>query len=389
MSPTTSALDALVVGAGPAGLATSRELSRAGVRHLVLERGDQIGQTWANLYDSLVLHTARRLSALPGLAFPRGTPQFPTRLGFLAYLQQYADELGLSVETGVEVTELRRGDNVWIARTRTGRDIEARAVVVATGIVSNPYVPEIPGRARYGGRVIHSVEYRRPDGFRGQRILVVGAGNSAGDISVELAHGGADVTLAVRTGAAVLPREVAAIPIQYFGVAAASLPKVAQQILASMFARASALVRGPAVLPPPRVTGCARVPLIGFHLPDAIRAGTIHLKGGVAEFTASGIRFQDGTEQPFDAVILATGYLAAVGLVRHAIRLDECGFARRHDRVTSADQPDLYFVGHNYDIRGGIYNIGRDARLAAGRIKSALDDRRRTSTGTRRRHNGR
>ena len=207
MSP-TSALDALIVGAGPAGLATSRELSRAGVRHLVLERGDQIGQTWANLHDSLVLHTARRLSALPGLPFPRGTPQFPTRRGFLEYLQQYADELRLRVETSVEVAELRRRDSVWIARTSTGRDIEARAVVVATGIVSNPHVPEIPGRARYGGRVMHSVEYRRPDGFRGQRVLVVGAGNSAGDISVELAHAGADVTLAVRTGAAVLPREV-------------------------------------------------------------------------------------------------------------------------------------------------------------------------------------
>ena len=379
--------DALVVGAGPAGLATSRELSRAGVRHLVLERGDQIGQTWANVYDSLVLHTARRLSALPGLAFPRGTPQFPTRRGFLAYLHQYADEFRLRVETGVEVADLRRGDNVWIARTSTGVDIAARAVVVATGIASNPHVLKIPGRAGFGGRVIHSVEYRRPDGFRGQRVLVVGAGNSAGDISVELAHAGTDVTLAVRTGAAVLPRAVAAIPIQYFSVAAASLPTVAQQILAAMFARASALVRGPAVLPPPPVTGCARVPLIGFHLADAIRAGAIRLKGGVADFIASGVRFQDGTAQPFDAVILATGYRAAVGLVRHAIRLDDCGFARRRDNVTSADQPNLYFVGHNYDIRGGLYNIGRDARLAAGQVTSALDDRRRTSTGTRRPHN--
>ena len=113
------------------------------------------------------------------------------------------------------------------------------------------------------------------------------------------------------------------------------------------------------------------------------------MKGGVAELTETGIRFQDGTVQPFDAVILATGYRAAVGLVRHAIRVDDCGFARRHDRVTSADQRDLYFVGHNYDIRGGLYNIGRDARLAGARIKSTLDDRRRTSTGTRRRHNER
>ncbi len=382
-----SVCDALIVGAGPAGLATSRELSRAGVRHLVVERGDQIGQTWANLYDSLVLHTARRLSALPGLGFSRGTPQFPTRRGFLAYLRQYAEEFGLRVETGVDVADLRRGDGVWIARTGAGAEIEARTVVVATGIVSNPHVPEIPGRARFSGRVIHSVEYRRPDGFRGQRVLVVGAGNSAGDISVELARAGVDVTLAVRTGATCLPRAIAGIPIQYFSVAVASLPRAAQQVLTAMFARASARSRGSAVLPPPPATACARVPLIGFSLTDAIRAGTLRLKDGIAGFTATGVRFQDDTVMPFDAVILATGYRAAVGLVRQAIRLDDCGFARRRNRISSADQPDLHFVGHNYDIRGGLYNIRWDARLAAAGIKSALDERRRTSTGTRRPHN--
>ena len=86
--------DALIVGAGPAGLATSRELSRAGVRHVVLERGDQIGQTWANLYDSLVLHTAKRLSALPGLPFPRVHAALSDRAGtFSTYLHRYADDV--------------------------------------------------------------------------------------------------------------------------------------------------------------------------------------------------------------------------------------------------------------------------------------------------------
>jgi cation diffusion facilitator CzcD-associated flavoprotein CzcO len=250
--------------------------------------------------------------------------------------------------------------------------------------VSNPHIPEIPGRDRFGGRVLHSVEYRRPDGFKGLRVLVAGAGNSAGELSVELARAGAEVTLAVRTGAFVVPREIAGIPIQYFSVALASLPKRFQKMAVAMIGRAGALVRGPAILPPPLSANCPNVPLIGFHLADLLRAGTIRLKGGLAEFTTAGVRFSDDSEQPFDAVILATGYRAAVSMLRGLIRLDDCGFALRRDRVVSVDQPGLYFVGHNYDIRGGLFNIARDGRLAAGWIKSAVPrDRSRTSTGTR------
>ena len=98
----------LVIGAGPAGLATSHELARNGVPHLVVERGRHVGQTWADLYDSLVLHTARRLSTLPGLAFPPATPLFPTRAEFVEYLGRYAGEFRLPITTGVEVTRLRR-----------------------------------------------------------------------------------------------------------------------------------------------------------------------------------------------------------------------------------------------------------------------------------------
>jgi hypothetical protein len=105
------------------------------------------------------------------------------------------------------------------------------------------------------------------------------------------------------------------------------------------------------------------VPLIGFNLVDAIRAGTIRLKRGVAGFTPAGVRFDDATDESFDDVILATGYRAAVTILGSLIRTDRCGFAVRTGRVTSADQPNLFFVGHNYDIRGGLRNIAQDARL--------------------------
>jgi cation diffusion facilitator CzcD-associated flavoprotein CzcO len=362
----------VVVGAGPAGLATSRELARLRIDHVVLERGAELGHTWATLYDSLILHTGKHLSALPGMAFPRSTPLFPSREQFLTYLGRYAAEFRLPVQTDANVTTVVRGDRAgWMVRTREA-SIHTRALVVATGIASNPTLAEIPGRASFSGRVLHSRDYRRPDDFVSRRVLVVGVGNSAGEIAAEIATAGGRVTVAIRSGARVVPRQILGIPAQYFAVATRRLPRGAQQSILSGVGRVAALIRGCSVLPPPRDNACAAVPLIGFHLVDAIRAGTIHVKPAVDRFTPGGVRFADGSETPFDDVILATGYRPAVAMLGDLITVDECGFPRRRGRVVSADQPDLYFVGHTYDTRGALFNIGHDARRAAALIATAI-----------------
>lgn len=358
-------LDVAVIGAGPAGLATSRELSARRVDHSVLERGPAIAHTWENLYDGLVLHTGKLFSALPGMPFPKSTPVFPARRDFLDYLAAYAERFRVPVKACAEVIDARREADGWRLRVAGGDEIAARALVVASGIVSNPRSPEFPGRSRFAGIVMHSVEYRRPDPYARERILVVGAGNSAGEISVELAAAGAQVTVAVRSGARVVPRELLGVPIQYLGVAIGLLPKTLQRTINDVTAAVVSSVRPP-VLPVGAPGPCAAVPLIGFHLIDAIRTGAIRLKPGIATFTADGVGFVDGSEERFDRVILATGYRAALGFFHDRVRTDECGFAIRHHRVVSSDYPDLYFVGHNYDTRGGLRNIAQDARLVAG-----------------------
>jgi cation diffusion facilitator CzcD-associated flavoprotein CzcO len=88
----------------------------------------------------------------------------------------------------------------------------------------------------------------------------------------------------------------------------------------------------------------------------------------MAAFTDAGVLFTDGTEERFDRVILATGYRAALDMLGTLTTTDACGFAARRNRVVSADWPNLYFVGHNYDASGGLRNIARDARLAASLI---------------------
>jgi cation diffusion facilitator CzcD-associated flavoprotein CzcO len=122
------------------------------------------------------------------------------------------------------------------------------------------------------------------------------------------------------------------------------------------------------VLPKPPYGPLDAIPLIGFHLVDAIRSGRIAVRSGISELTETGVRFTDGVEDPFDDIIFATGFAPALSPLGNLVRTDAKGFAVRSDRVTSADQPNLYFVGHTYDATGGLYNIRRDAALAAERI---------------------
>jgi cation diffusion facilitator CzcD-associated flavoprotein CzcO len=369
-------MSVLIIGAGPAGLATAAELSRRGIENRLVERGAMVGHSWHNVYDSLALHTGKHMSGLPGRGFPRSASLFPTRAEMLAYLQDYKRAFGIDVETGMDIKEIRREKSRWIA-TSPASSLDAETLVITTGIMANPRVPRIPGRSDFGGHVIHSVTYRRPEPYVGKRILVVGAGNSGAEIAAELGTSGARVTILVRTWANVVPRQIAGIPVQYLAYALRKLPagvrrRVARGILALNERR-----RGPALLPRPPWGPLDAIPLIGFNLVDAIRQGLVEVKTGtVGAFIAGGVRFSDGTEAQFDHVILATGFAPALDALGTLIRRDKHGFALRSDRVTSADQPELFYVGHNYDSTGGLTNIRRDARQAAARIARGRTGRR-------------
>jgi cation diffusion facilitator CzcD-associated flavoprotein CzcO len=362
----------VIIGAGPAGLAAARELIARGFRPRVLERGGRPGHSWHSLYDSLTLHTGKHMSALPGLPFPRSTPLFPARADFCSYLDAYVRRFDIPIEHA-DVLRVERAatDDARPWRIHTADSvIHADALVVATGIVANPVAPDFPGQERFRGRVLHSVEYRNPDPFRGQRVLVVGVGNSGGEIGSELAAAGAHVTVAVRSGANVVPRTILGVPIQYIAYGLRRLPRGARVRVADAVARITEARRGPPVLPRPAHGPLDAIPLIGFHLVDAIRAGRVRVRPAIRDFTDTGIRFVDGSQDLFDTVILATGFRPALAPLDGLVRTDARGFALRSDRVTSADHPNLFFVGHNYDATGGLQNIVVDSSLAAQAIRT-------------------
>src|SRR2546427_7797443 len=290
-----SSVDVIVFGAAPAGLATSQQLGARRIRHLVLERGDVVGHTWAHLYDSLTLHTGKHLSSLPGLRFPRAYPLFVPRPLFCDYLRRYAETFRLPVETGSAVTAVRRDDGVWRVSTARG-DHTARAVVIATGIVANPQRPRFRGAESFRGRLTHSVEYRNPAPYVGRRVLVVGVGNSGAEIGSEIARegGGGGVTIAVRSGANVVPRTMFGLPIQYLAYWVRKLPRPAQEAIVAGVRKLTELRRGPSVLPRPRHGPFGAVSMIGFGLVGAIRARQGQGKTRLGELQPHGAPVVDG-----------------------------------------------------------------------------------------------
>jgi lysine/ornithine N-monooxygenase len=258
---------------------------------------------------------------------------------------------------------------MWRITTAVGESHEADSLVMSTGIIANPKVPTLKGSELFRGRVMHSVEYRRPNEFIGRRVLVVGVGNSGGEIGAELARSGAHVTVLVRSGANVVPLTLLGLPIQYVAYAMRKLPRSARERIVARVQRIMEKKHGPPVLPRPAHSALDAIPLIGFHLVDAIREGLIDVRrGSLSGLTESGAQFSDGSSADFDVVLLATGFEPALAPLGTRVRTDAKGFALRSDRVTSADLERLYFVGHNYDTTGGLSNIRRDAGLVAERI---------------------
>lgn len=193
----TEHIDTLVIGAGQAGLATSRHLGAQGVPHLVLERA-RIAERWrSERWDSLVANGPAWHDRFPDLTFDDVDPDaFPPKERIAAYFEAYARQNNAPLRCGVEVTALTRTPTgTFRAETATGV-IEARAVVVASGPFQKPLIPVmVPVEA--GVMQIHSSGYKNPGQLPPGGVLVVGAGSSGAQIAEELQRAGRKVWLSV------------------------------------------------------------------------------------------------------------------------------------------------------------------------------------------------
>lgn len=196
--------DAIVIGAGQAGLAAGYHLQQAHADFVVLDAGE-VGGSWACRWDSLKLFTPARYNGLPGMRFPGKPYHLPGKDEVAAYFREYVRHFALPVRENCIVRGLRRVAGTYRVELGSGEVLGARSVIVATGANQKPHVPKLA--AELDPRIVqlHSSQYRNPKELPGGRVLVVGAGNSGAQIAIELAASGRQVMLAgPSTGA--LPR---------------------------------------------------------------------------------------------------------------------------------------------------------------------------------------
>jgi cation diffusion facilitator CzcD-associated flavoprotein CzcO len=362
--------DAIVVGAGPAGLACAATMGAKGLKVAVLEKAHYVGSVWRRHYDRLHLHTDRKHSSLPGLDMPRTYPLYPSRLQVLEYLENYASRFSIEPVFGTAVTSLRRKEGQWCADT-AGGVVTAPLAIVATGLASAPYRPSWPGMETYKGSLTHSSDYRNPQSYAGKRVLVVGFGNSGGEIGLDLAQAGVDVALAVRGPVQILPRDLLGLPILTWAILYQGLPARLVDFINAPILR---LALGPmerlglrraAKGPLQMVREDGRVPLIDVGTLAGIRDGSIKLRGGIDRFTGEGVVFDDGTSENFHGLILATGFRPDLRpLIPDAKSVfDERGMPLRTGGTTA--EAGLYFCGQTISATGQLREIGIEARRIA------------------------
>lgn len=177
--------DLAIIGGGQAGLATAYHATRRGWDTVICDSGSAPTGSWPKFYDGLTLFSPARHSALPGMPFPGDPSRYPHRDEVAAYLSRYAAGLDAHLRLNTPVTSVTAGDRVFAMAT-PGGPVLARRIVNATGGFATPHRPELPGLSSFTGQVLHSAEYVTPQPFQGQRVLAVGAGNSAVQIATEL-----------------------------------------------------------------------------------------------------------------------------------------------------------------------------------------------------------
>ena len=372
-----SSADTVIIGAGPAGLACAVAMRAVGLSVTVLEKAGTVGPVWRLHYDRLHLHTDRDHSGLPGMAMPRNYPTYPSRAQVVEYLEAYARRFDVRPHFDTEVRRVARSGEGWSVETNGGA-MFAPVAVIATGIATAPYRPSWPGMEAFQGEIVHSSEYRNATAFAGKRVLVVGFGNSGGEIALDLAEAGIDVALAVRSPVQIIPRDLLGLPILTWVLLYRHLPaRLVDTINAPVLRLALGnfeklglrrATKGPRQM----VEEDGHVPLIDIGTLARIRDGSIRLRGGIDYMTGGTVAFADGAEEKFGAIVLATGFRPDLRrLIPDEDDLfDQHGMPRITGRPTAAS--GLYFCGQVPVPTGQLREIGIEAERIAASAKVLL-----------------
>ncbi|MGJ9411882.1 FAD-dependent oxidoreductase [Aeromicrobium sp. CF4.19] len=344
-------LDSLVIGAGQAGLSTSYHLRRRGVEHVVLDADETPGGAWQHRWDALTMHDVHRVADLPESPVPPDTGSERANTFVPAYFADYERRHELPVLRPVHVAAVRdapgrdeggllsveAGDRRWLTRT----------LVNATGTWTQPFVPHYPGTETFRGEQLHTVDYPGPDHFRERRVLVVGGGASAVQFLGALRP--VTDTLWVTRREPVWRTE----PFD---------PEAGSEAVALV---ADRVRRG---LPPTSVVSVTGL-MLRPQEAEAARLGAYHRLPMFDRIEPEGVRWDDGSFEPVDAILWATGFRPAVAhLGPLQLRSEHGGI--QLERTTAMADPRVQLVG--YGPSASTIGANRAGRFAAIAVRDQL-----------------
>ena len=341
-------VDVVVIGAGQAGLSTSYELSRRGVAHVVLDGDDGPGGAWQHRWPSLLLSTTHRVNDLPGLPFEPAGPSEPAAVAVPAYFGAYEERFSLPVRRPVRVRSVTRDGDRLLVRADEG-EWAARSVVNASGTWTRPFWPRYPGQDVFAGRQLHTAEYRGPEGFAGQSVVVVGGGASAVQLLGEISTV-ARTTWVTRHD----PVWVAGEFTEDRGRAAVALVE-------------QAVAEGRPLASVVSVTGLGGMP----YADEARARGVLERLPVFDRLVPDGVGWDDGRFIAADAVVWATGFRPAIEHLA-PLRLREPGGGVRMVGTQAAKEPRLHLVG--YGPSASTVGANRAGRAAARAIARQMGD---------------
>lgn len=311
-----------VIGAGISGLTASKMLGDYGIEHTCFEASDRIGGNWAfgnpngrsSAYRSLHIDTSRHQLSFRDFPMPDSYPHFPHHTQIKAYLDSYAEAFDLldSIEFRNEVRHARRlPDGGWELETERTGTRRFDLLVVANGHHWDPRHPDFPGE--FTGETLHSHHYvdpRTPLELTGRRILVVGLGNSAADITVELSSRALDneVVLSTRSSAWIVPKYVAGQPADKFYRTSPWIPLSWQRKAMQLLQPITAGHPTDYGLPAPNHRFFEAHPTQSVELPVRLGSGDVEARPDVERLDGRTVHFADGSSREFDVMINATGY---------------------------------------------------------------------------------
>lgn len=354
-------VETVVVGGGQAGLAVGHFLKQRGLPFTILDAHERIGDAWRTRWDSLRLFSPARYDALPGMPLPGPQDRFPTKNEMADYLGAYAARFELPVRTRVRVDRLRRRGGRFELSAGAMR-FEANNVVVAMGSHQVPWVPPFAGRLDPGIVQLHAAAYRNPSQLRDGSVLVVGVGNSGGEIALEVAVG---------HPTALSGKEVGHVPLR---IESALARRVVLPLLFRFIAHRVLTVDTPIGrrMRPKLLHG---QPLVRVKPRDLAAAGiqrvprVVDVHGGLP-------LLEDGRTLEVANVIWCTGYRPAFSWIDLPV-FDEARHEPMHYRGIVSTERGLYFVGLSflYAMSSGFLpGVGRDAEHIVAAISARASE---------------